>query len=562
MVVGEELRLHPDSDTIITAARRHLCFLLGESDPVDLNILQGPSLPRVNVTLRTSGVLRGSMSGCGDTFREQLLDAVYRSSRDSRFTGSIVKSDIHNVSVEVWLQLSADTIPLEQRENPDAICLGQDGADVEQGTASAYYKPSVALTSHFTTPQDLFAALCKKANLPPDAWKEADCRLRRSSWIHICETPSGKSIELKVLRFNKFLAITPETIAEWAERCVNYFKENQYTDGSFCYLYRPFSDSAKRRATNPVRGSGCAYAMAEAASSPHLGYDPNTKRSAKRAIAAVLRRSIQLETGGSYIADGHAETASGKLGTTALALLALLTPEFRVSHKHEIDKLLIGIKSAQMNNGLFEGGFGQRDTSDSEINFFPGQALLALVKRAEQGDDSCRDIYRRSFVPHRDHFRKSPATAFVGWQADVWTRAALLDSNHEYAEFVFEQIDWLLQFQLHPDSDHLSSGGFSWNGKPPQYSSIVYTEAVARGVDLAYRLGDSRWTRYKEGFQAGIRFCSRLRLTEEQSIFFPHPTRAIGGMALSLSDFEVRSDVVQHTITLALAVLERPVLFD
>jgi len=562
LVVDEELRLRPDTDKIIAAARRHLCFLLGESDAVDLNILQGPSLPRVNVTLRTSGMLRGSMSGCGDTFREQLLDAVYRSSRDSRFTGSIVTSDIHNVSVEVWLQLSADTIPLEQRENPDAIHLGQDGVDVEQGTASAYYKPSVALTSHFTTPQDMFSALCKKANLPPDAWKMADCRLRRSSWIHLCETPGGKFIELNALRVNKSPAITLETMVEWAERCVSYFKENQYTDGSFCYLYRPFSNSERRGATNPVRESGCAYAMAEAASSPHLSYDPNTVMSAKRAIAAILRRSIQLETGGSYIADSLAKTANGKLGTTALALLALLTPEFRESHNHEIDKLLIGIKSAQMNNGLFEGGFGQRDTSVSEINFFPGQALLALVKRAEQGDVSCRDIYRRSFVPHRDHFRKSPATAFVGWQADVWTRAALLDSNHEYAEFVFEQIDWLLQFQLHPDSDHLSSGGFSWNGKPPQYSSIVYTEAVARGVDLAYRLGDSRWTRYKEAFQAGIRFCSRLRLTEEQSIFFPHPTRAIGGMALSLSDFEVRSDVVQHTITLALAVLERPVLFD
>jgi hypothetical protein len=502
------------------------------------------------------------MSGYGETFREQLLDSVYRSSRDTRFSGSIVKADIKNVSIEVWLQLTAKIIPLEDRENPDVIRLGQDGVDIEQGASSAYYKPSVAITSHFNTPQEMFAALCKKANLPSDAWMQADCQLRRSSWLHLCETPSGKVIEMNALRVNRTLAITAETMVEWAERCISYFKENQHSDGSFCYQYRPFLNSAKRGSTNPVRASGCAYAIAEAASSSHLDPDPDTKACAKRAVDAILRRSIQLGAEGSYIADSHAEPASGKLGTTALLLLALLTPEFRLSHKQEIDSLLKGIKSAQLSTGLFECVFGQGDNADSQIDFFPGQALLAFAQRAEQGDESCRDHYRRAFAPHRDHFRTSPATAFVGWQADVWSRAALLDSNAEYADFVFEQIDWLLQFQLHSKNDQLISGGFSRNGKPPQYSSIVYTEAIARGADLAYRLGDSRWTRYRDAFQAGIQFCSRLRLSEEQSIFFPHPSRAIGGMATSLSDFEVRSDVVQHSITLALAVLERPVLFD
>lgn len=182
--------------------------------------------------------------------------------------------------------------------------------------------------------------------------------------------------------------------------------------------------------------------------------------------------------------------------------------------------------------------------------------------KATQGDESCRRYYRKAFVAYRDYFRKSPTTAFVGWHADAWSRAAILDANSEYAEFVFEQIDWVLQFQINGGRQSLIHGGFSWNGNSPGYSSIVYTEAIARGAALAYQYGDARWLKYREAFQAGMTFCSRLRLIPEQSIFFPHPQRAMGGMTTSISNFAVRSDVVQHSITLALTALEIPVLHD
>lgn len=562
MILKEKVSADLGRDSVVEVARTHLYWLFGEGAAVETNLLQGDVLPRVNVTLRTNGAIRGSMSGIGDSFRAQILDAVYRASRDSRFSGSIVRADLKNVSIEVWLQLSAELIPLEERESANIIQMGRDGLEVESGTAFAYYKPSVALTSHFTTPQEMFSALCKKANLPDDAWKGANCQLRRSSWVHFCETEIGKTIEFRALRTSRYLEITKDTMVDWAEHGVSYLKENQYSDGSFCYQYRPFQNSAKRGPTNPVRASGCAYAIAAAASSSHLVSNQGTTRSAMQAVTAILSRQKPLGDGGIFITDNLAGPVGGKLGTTALLLLALMTPDQHQTYEQEIGKLITAIKSAQSDNGLFECSFGEGDKSDSQINFFPGQALLALVRRTEQGDMSCREYFQRAFVPYREHFRRYPATAFVGWQADAWSRAALLDTNNEYAEFVFDQIDWLLQFQIHDDTDSMISGGFSWNGKPPNYSSIVYTEAIARGADLAYKLGEPRWRRYKEAFRAGVQFCSNLRLTEEQSIFFPHPSRAIGGMATSLSNFEIRSDVVQHSITLALSVLERPVLWD
>ena len=562
MKTGEETGSRLDLTELVRVARTHLYWLFGEAPAVASDILRKPALQRVNITLRTRGQVRGSMSGHGKMFREQLLDAVNRACRDARFAHSIVKADLDEISVEVWLQVSSKLIPVEDRESEDAIEFGQDGIEAEQGPAFAYYKPSVALTGQFESPQIFFSALCKKAYLPADAWKYPNCQLRRTRWVHLCETSDGNIVEMNALRVKKTLAITAESMARWAQSGVSYFKANQHFDGSFCYRYRPFLDSARREDSNPVRASGCAYAMASAVSSTKLVSDRETKECAKRAVAAILLRSTRLECGGTYIADKVGDPPRGKLGTTALLVLALLTQAFRAEHEEEIKSLMAGMKSLQSSDGMFECTIGQHECTESQINFFPGQALLALVVRAEQGDESCRDHYRRSFVPYRDHFRRSPATAFVGWHVDVWSRAALLDSSTEYAEFVFSQIDWLLQFQIQGDKQQLATGGFSWNGKPPNYSSIVYTEAIARGGDLAYRLGDSRWFTYRDAFRAGLEFCSRLRLTKEQSIFFPHPARAVGGMTKSLSDFEVRSDVVQHSIMLALAALDCPALLD
>jgi AMMECR1 domain-containing protein len=562
LAIAEDVAVNLDLSKVVSVATAHLYSLFGRGPAVAADILQGPAFARLNVTLRTRGAVRGSMSGGGETLRDQLLDAVYRSSRDNRFSGSLVKADLDQLTVEVWLQISSELIPIDERVSEQTIRLGLDGVEVELGSAFAYYKPSVALTSQFTSCGDMFSALCKKANLPLDAWKSSDCILRKTSWIHFCETPDREVIRMTALRSPDPVEITAESMAQWARSGAGYLMANQYSDGSFCYQYHPILNSTKKGDTNPVRASGCAYAIAEAASSPHLNSDREMKACADRAVAAILRRTIQLEHGGMYIADNQNSHVGGKLGTTALLLLALLTPELRVKYEQEVDDLLTGIKSAQLSSGLFECSFGSSVSSDSQINFFPGQAILALVVRAQLGDESCRQFYRKAFDPYRNHFRKSPATAFVGWQVDVWSRAALLDSNAEYADFVFEQIDWLLQFQIRNHMQTLDSGGFSWNGKQPNYSSIVYTEAIARAADLAYRVNDGRWVQYRDAFRLGLDFCSRLWMTREQSTFFPHPSRAIGGVATSISDFTVRSDFVQHAITLALAALERPVLLD
>ncbi len=371
-MIANEICIPVDLASLVAMARAHLYSLFDDQLPLVTKSPSSPALARVNVTLRTVGNIRGSMSSKGGTLIEQVLDAVFKASRDHRFSGSIVRADLEKVSIEVWLQLSSELISLEEREASEPIRLGQEGVKVEQGTAFAYYKPSVAITSNFSTAQELFGGVCKKAGLPQDAWKDSSCILRKTTWIHLCETPHREVTQMAALRpASNLFSITTDNLVEWVRGCTSYLKWNQHIDGSFCHRYRPLANETRKGSTNPVRASGCVYAIAAAASSAFLDSDADIKRCADHAADAILRRLTQLKNGSYFVADSVGGQ-SGKLGTSALYLLALLTPALREKYAHEADELLAAIKTSQSSDGFFECVFGGQESGSSQINFFPG----------------------------------------------------------------------------------------------------------------------------------------------------------------------------------------------
>jgi hypothetical protein len=174
---------------------------------------------------------------------------------------------------------------------------------------------------------------------------------------------------------------------------------------------------------------------------------------------------------------------------------------------------------------------------------------------AERGNAEALERCRRAFLPYVLHFRQAPASAFVGWHVDVWSRIAVLTGEHAYADFAFEQTDWLLQRQIMDHPDWRWVGGFSDSGAAPQCSSIVFLEATARALALALKRGDvERISKYAEAVRRGLQFCRRLRLEETPQSLLGNPPRCRGGIALGLLDRRVRCDVVQHFITLCLAL--------
>ncbi len=243
---------------------------------------------------------------------------------------------------------------------------------------------------------------------------------------------------------------------------------------------------------------------------------------------------------------------------------SLTLPIFINEFEEQREGLFRSIASAQAHDGSFCCNPGSERADGRAVDYFPGEALIALLLKAQAGDQGTLELVDLAFEHYRDYFRTNPTTAFVGWHADAWSRAASLRGNSEYASFVFEQIDWLLNLQvMHCNQAELTGGFRTQTGALPTVSSVVYTEAVLRGMATAQSLGDqTRFNRYKLSALAGLRFCQQLIVSPEQAGFLEQPKRALGGVTGSLQNFEIRADHVQHTITLLLAALELAELLD
>src|ERR1044071_8647669 len=126
----------------------------------------------------------------------------------------------------------------------------------------------------------------------------------------------------------------------------------------------------------------------------------------------------------------------------------------------------------------------------------------------------------------------------------------------QFADFVFEIGDWLLQYQQEKTgafiNDHQSD--------TPGYTTALYLEGVAAGARLAALLGDDeRRQRYLESLRRGFNFKDRLVIQPRDAAVLPNAEFAMGGLRQSLHASDIRVDFVQHSLS---AILETLAAFE
>jgi AMMECR1 domain-containing protein len=557
----------------------------------DADRLDLPSPERLNITLRHAGRIRGSMSAPGANLGRQITESVYRAAMDRRYGGHLTRWEMPDTLLEVWIQTGSSEISPDARFEKHVLLLGIEGLEIEGHGKSAYYKPSVAITSRYKSDTALFEALCKKARLQKDAWRQTDVSVRKTQWVCVRSVSNAHFFSHELEGKTK-LPITPNNcIAESA----SYLLRNQDADGSSAYLYDPITDLFAAKKANLVRSAGCLFGLSQILQSNHhiaakRDFKTCTLQMARSLLSRTSliddgRRVVQEEKGGGLpgeedaagepaeegesarkLAQGEEkadespeeEERSARLpavGATALLAAALSGDVLRREFAQEYQQLYRSIASAQKQDGRFVTHFGETAESERVANYYSGEALLLLALEAERGNTEALEMCKRAFQPYVLHFRKGPTTAFVGWHVNVWSRIALLSGDHAYADFAFEQTDWLLQKQINSHHDSRWLGGFSQTDAAPQFSSIVFLEATVRALMLAIKIRDAeRMRKYANSVHSGLRFCKQLRLEETPATLLANPMRCKGGVALGLIDRRVRCDAVQHFITLCLAV--------
>ena len=129
------------------------------------------------VTLTRDGDLRGcigSIQAVAPLYKAVVSSAVSAAFRDPRFP-PLSAGELEHVELEISVMG-----PIERVTNIEDIVVGRDGLIISRGAYAGLLLPQVA-TSYGWDRQTFLEQTCRKAGLPPDAWRAQDCRIEKFS---------------------------------------------------------------------------------------------------------------------------------------------------------------------------------------------------------------------------------------------------------------------------------------------------------------------------------------------------------------------------------------------
>jgi hypothetical protein len=353
--------------------------------------------------------------------------------------------------------------------------------------------------------------------------------------------------------FNDF---SKETLLESAIAGGEYLQRCVAENGRFLYCYRPKTDTVMPQ-YNILRHAGTIYAMLELYA---VTEDKNLLEAAKRAIAYLLEQ-IQPATAIAGIGSCVIESGEVKLGGNALAAIALMKyAEVTGDRQYLPTAIELGrwIQSIQGESGEFlvHKQAQNQDPDEFRSNYYPGEAILALVRLHAQTEETHWLDTAEAAAKHR--IQKYDRKKVV--PQDHWLLYALNELNcyrpvPVYVTYAGRIADAIVQRQhiqpLYPD----------WLGSFDQPPHSTPTATRTEGLSAAYRLAQvsgntSQLGLLLETIVLGVSFQLQTQIRPELAMYCPNPSRSLGGFRRSLTNYEIRIDYVQHNLSSLLALYE------
>lgn len=341
-------------------------------------------------------------------------------------------------------------------------------------------------------------------------------------------------------------AITRAKVAEMAALMTGWMVQAVRPDGATVYKYWP-SSGQYSQANNMIRqfmGSACLAQAAQRAPQ-----DLALQNACARNFAYNFRAFYQDE-GDVGIID---EFGKVKLGAAAVAVMAILNRADPAPFAREASRLQQFLLQMQRPDGSFRT-FLRPAVRDDCQNFYPGEALLALMRcHDHSGDATLLPHVTAGFHHYRDWHRQQRNPAFVPWHAMALCRYHAATGDSAAADFVFEICDWLLGMQQGSTAPADVQGEFFDPARPgfgPPHASAtgVYLEGLIEAFALADRLGDApRRTAYRRAILAGLRALRQMQFRHASDMWYIARRPAVlGGLRSSGFDNTLRIDNVQH----------------
>jgi hypothetical protein len=271
---------------------------------------------------------------------------------------------------------------------------------------------------------------------------------------------------------------------------------------------------------------------------------------ARKNLEFNLQRFYRSENGNGVIAWN----GSVKLGSLALAALAILESPFAESWSKELSQLRQTINTLWQPSGAFKTFFHPEGRNDNQ-NFYPGEALLFwAISLQKNRDENLLSQAMKSFHYYRSHFRRNSNPAFVPWHSQAAFILYNLTGDAAARDFIFEMNDWLLSHQqwggtLDPDYwGRFFSPDKPEYGPPHASATGVYLEGLVDALVLARNVGDcARTASYKQAIERGIRSLAQLQYHDDLDAYYVcQKVRVIGAIRTESANNEIRIDNLQH----------------
>lgn len=500
---------------------------------------------KVFVTFINNGEIRCCMSGTADPASENRLakdlkTAVEKCANDERFQGKLKVDELPDLSMTIdFLYNEKPLAGHSVSDLEEQLEMGLNAIRISQGGKAATFKASVPIEKDYTLAKTL-NKLCIKAKLVSDCYGNEDTKISKFDSINFKGGRNGEITDL--YRSNVLIEeknIDKERVMQSIMLGYQWFKNNIDPETNIPeYLYLPSSDSYDD-SVNHIRILASNWAIAEIMG--FLGSD-SMEKTVRSTLDTYFAKYRKQDPKGIYLSvEGEP-----KIAYNAFTLMALINYKNYPDREKIMDSLANRILAQQQPDGRlltdFESG------GESGIDFYAGESLLALAKYYyETGDKKYYDAVAKAFPYYRDYWRSHKNTAFVPWQTQTYYLMYKKDQNTEWADFVFEMNDWLIDNYQQLESEYPDYlGGFK---EVPGNSTSAYAEGVCDAYALARIANDKEHEeKFLRSARLAVRFVMQAQLTNENTFYYKNTQKAAGGFRMSLLDNKIRCDNNQHAI--------------
>jgi len=130
------------------------------------------------VSLKRGGQLRSCCGFLGQSIplHEALDHAAQRAAKEDPRFPPISSTELDHLDMEVWLLWGLEPVTARGEDRVRAVTIGKHGLQIARGLSRGLLLPGVAV-EHNLDARSFLEHVCRKAGLPPDAWKDDDTTL-------------------------------------------------------------------------------------------------------------------------------------------------------------------------------------------------------------------------------------------------------------------------------------------------------------------------------------------------------------------------------------------------